>query len=469
MVAFAIGVRLSGLGSPLQAIGKSVRNRSIGDEVMRLGYLQDCCERGGPDQESRDGDTSNLKDYLMLIYGVTDSESRRYAFLQLVLATLRPFDSFDPRDKVYAAMGIVNKFLPRGSRPFIYPEYETPVREVYEYTAKFLLEHLPYFSVLTLVEDPSRRKTVDLPSWVPDFCSQQADCSLRVATEVPYNASAGQPPGPFWSLKDSILSLRGGCHDRVAQLGLIPRTKPAEDFPPSESWVLLDRLEIIDDALRLCSTLDPTYINGQSYIQALWRTMIADKASRPVEFLSYFRCWLVWSLGEASWSRMQRVTDVLKSIVSRIAVLDRSALSEEEFMFTPPDFRLYATKLRTKPEERTAELNSTLEEIRERSEWFSLLLARTQTYRRLYTTSKGYIGLGPMSTQIGDQAWIICDAKTPFVLRPQPENGNVPDNSNQTKEVKQFRLVGETYLHGFMYGEALKSGLLDQLRWIDLI
>ena len=469
MVAFAIGARLSGLGPTIQTIGKSMKNRSIGDEVMRLGYLQDCCERGGPDQESRDGDTSNLKDYLMLIYGVTDSESRRHAFLQHVLAVLRPFDCFDPRDKVYAAVGIVNKFLPWGSRPFIYPEYETPVREVYEYTAKFLLEHLPYLSVLTLVEDPSQRKTVDLPSWVPDFCSRQGDCSLRVATEMPYNASAGQPPGPFWSLKDSILSLRGGCHDRVAQLGLIPRTRPAEEFPPSESWVLLDRLEIIDDALRLCSTLDPTYINGQSYIQALWRTMIADKGSLPADFLSYFRCWLVWSLGEALGSRMQRVTDVLESIVSRIAVLDRSALSEEEFMFTPRDFRLYATKLRTKPEERTAELNATLEEIRERSELFSLLLARPQAYRRLYTTSKGYIGLGQMSTQVGDEVWIICDARTPFVLHPQPEKSNVPDNSNQTEEVKKFQFVGETYLHGFMYGEALKSGLLDQLRWIDLI
>ena len=122
MVAFAVGVSLTGLGSYLQTEGKTVRNRSVGDEVVRLGLLQEFCERGGPDQESSSGDLITLKELLMENYGVTSSEGRRHAFLQHVLAILRPSDFFDPRDKVYAAMGIVNKFLPRGACPFIYPE-----------------------------------------------------------------------------------------------------------------------------------------------------------------------------------------------------------------------------------------------------------------------------------------------------------------------------------------------------------
>ena len=455
MVAFALGLVLSGLGSYLQNMSKTVKHQPVGAEVVRLGLLQEYCERGGPDQESSGGDVMNLDKLLMELYEVTDIEGRRHAFLQHALSELRPFESSDPRDKVYAALGIVNKFLPRGSRPFIYPEYETPVKEVYQCTAKFLFEHLPNVSVLALVEDPSRRKTVNLPSWVPDFCSQQGDGSLRAATLMRYNASAGQPPGPFWSLKDSILSLRGGCHDTMAQIG-ISMSRPEEELPLSEPWVVLDSLEIIDDALRLCSTLDPTYSNGQSHIRALRRTIIADEASLSGS-VDHFRCWLLWHLRLASRSRIQGVTDVSKSIVHRMDMLNGSAVSQEDSLPTPQLVAFYVRQNHAKSKERSVESNATLKRILNNAKLFGSLTHTLWPDRRLYTTSRGYIGLGPLSTQVGDEVWVICDAKIPLVLHPQPENS------------KQFQLVGETYLHGFMNGEALKSGLLDQLRWIELI
>ena len=116
MVAFALGVRFSGLGFNLQTMGNTVKFQSNGGEVTRLGVLQEYRERGGPDQESGGGYSVSMKEVLTEHFGVTNSEGRRYAFLQHVLAILRPFDSFDPRDKVYAAMGIVNNFLPVGTQ-----------------------------------------------------------------------------------------------------------------------------------------------------------------------------------------------------------------------------------------------------------------------------------------------------------------------------------------------------------------
>ena len=225
----------------------------------------------------------------------------------------------------------------------------------------------------------------------------------------------------------------------------------------------------MDDALRLCSALDPTYINGQSHIDALWRMMLADQVSLPAGCFHHFRCWLLWHLGQALGSGVQRITDVLKSIVYRMAVLIGSAQSEEDFLLTPQQVVLYATQYYAKPEKRTVEVDAINEKIQEDGLLFGRLVKGLWLYRRLYTTSKGYIGLGPLSTQVGDEVWVICDARTPFILHPQQENSNVPDNAVKTGEVKQFQLVGETYLHGFMHGEALKSGLLDQLRWIDLI
>ena len=467
IVAFALGIRLSGLGTYFQTTDSTVKHVPTGDQAVRLGFLQEVCERGGPDQERSGGDVLTMKEYLRNVHGVTDPEARRHAFIHHVLVILRPFDSLDPRDKVYAALGIVNRFLPRGSRSIIYPDYESPVREVYEHATKVLLEHLPYHCVLTLVEDPSRRKIVNLPSWVPDFSSQKANSSLQVNAQRPYNASAGQSYGPSWFLKDSILTVRASCHDTVAQTGTSMST--LDEGPPSLFQIYLGTLTIIDNALRLCSTLGPTYINGQSRIQALGRTMIADQDSWPAELLDYFRCWLLGHVVKMSDSRIERVTDVLESIVNQMTLLNESALSEEDFLSVPQHLAHYVIPDGARPEQRNVELNATVERMMEKGDVFGHRFSTARPNKRLYTTSKGYIGLGPVSTQVGDGVWIICDTKTPFILHPRPETSNVPDDSDQTQEVKQFQLVGETYLHGFMNGEAFKSGLPDKLRWIDLI
>ena len=69
------------------------------------------------------------------------------------------------------------------------------------------------------------------------------------------------------------------------------------------------------------------------------------------------------------------------------------------------------------------------------------IFQRTSLERRIYLTEKGYIGLGPQSADDGDEVWILGGAKVPFVLRKCQEGG--------------YTLVGESYVHGIMTGEAL--------------
>jgi hypothetical protein len=64
-------------------------------------------------------------------------------------------------------------------------------------------------------------------------------------------------------------------------------------------------------------------------------------------------------------------------------------------------------------------------------------------HRRLYSTDGGHLGLGPQSSQEGDDVWMVHGAHVPFVLRPV------------AKKPGTFTLVGETYVHGFMNGEML--------------
>ncbi|RSL74638.1 hypothetical protein CEP53_000190 [Fusarium sp. AF-6] len=61
--------------------------------------------------------------------------------------------------------------------------------------------------------------------------------------------------------------------------------------------------------------------------------------------------------------------------------------------------------------------------------------------RSFFITSKGWIGIGPDDMAPGDTASILYGARTPFILRPE--------------EQSKWRLVGDSYIHGIMGGEAL--------------
>ncbi|RYP30972.1 hypothetical protein DL767_005979 [Monosporascus sp. MG133] len=58
---------------------------------------------------------------------------------------------------------------------------------------------------------------------------------------------------------------------------------------------------------------------------------------------------------------------------------------------------------------------------------------------------RGYIGLGPRDTRVGDLVHVILGCELPTVLRPIPGKG--------------FAVIGESYVHGIMEGEALLGPL----------
>ena len=62
-----------------------------------------------------------------------------------------------------------------------------------------------------------------------------------------------------------------------------------------------------------------------------------------------------------------------------------------------------------------------------------------------FVTSKySCIGLGTETLLKGDQVVLVGGLSTPLILRPVPDR-------------ELFRIVGDCYLHGFMYGEILSD------------
>lgn len=74
-------------------------------------------------------------------------------------------------------------------------------------------------------------------------------------------------------------------------------------------------------------------------------------------------------------------------------------------------------------------------------------------FRRLFRTKRGFLGLGPQSMEVGDQVWLLRNARVPFVLRPREEEGCL-------------RIIGECYLHVWMHGKMDEKvgGLVEMIR-----
>jgi hypothetical protein len=63
--------------------------------------------------------------------------------------------------------------------------------------------------------------------------------------------------------------------------------------------------------------------------------------------------------------------------------------------------------------------------------------------RRPFLTRSGFVGLGPAHMEQGDEVYIFFGGHVPYIVRQQENN--------------KYSLVGEAFVHGIMYGEALRT------------
>jgi hypothetical protein len=81
------------------------------------------------------------------------------------------------------------------------------------------------------------------------------------------------------------------------------------------------------------------------------------------------------------------------------------------------------------------------------------------TNRRFFVTREGFLGLGPIEVEIGDEVYVINGSNVPLVLR-KIDLTNLPQRlakQDCTPPYPMFLLVGACYVHGIMDGEACSS------------
>lgn len=399
-----------------------------------------------------------------------------FTFFLLALSSLRGYQASNPRDKVYAALGMPTKFLPQGEDIIMRPDYSLSTAQVYQQATSVLIQKLPFLAILSHVEDRSLRKLPGLPSWVPDFSTNSVTTTYASRyEEYPYSACCSEQAATYpRSIIASTLKLYGGYFDAVTVV-VEPMSNPRADARPPWTNPTAGLFPNCHRLLNFLSCLDLQYAHGHSRLEALSRTAILNQIDRrppPSNVSRLFKDWVRNTLALSTW-----VSRVLKEAHAPLQACMESLLHLDEVqMGTLPneddisilDKRKYTREViminrkpsNLEPEDETSSSDEGYfygDKILNHGSRYERGLDKGLFFRqRLYKTSRGYIGLGPLSIRPGDHVCFICDATVPFVLRPGAED-------------QHYSMVGETYLHGFMNGEVWNTDFKDRIGPLYLI
>ncbi|KAB8202355.1 heterokaryon incompatibility protein-domain-containing protein [Aspergillus parasiticus] len=364
--------------------------------------------------------------------------------------------SSDPRDKVFALVGIASPD-PQGQRIIV--DYSMSIADVFvQYGHLFMqgspepiqelhrgeiyvfepLEGLSYVQENPNPHPAFQDYKAELPSWTPNFSAPLSTtriwCQKFSAASDIYDSQAILPHSD-----PRVLCVSGHIVDKIVAL----------------EWIQ-DTGDVYEDGilpwLDLIHALHPIYPGGGSCVEALWQTLTANQEDSSGEdvrtaFQSYLRT--VLSHG--------RMSPRLESVLTQLYETDSS--------HSLPSFH---------------ELPQTQTGDYYRTGIFYSLLRPYYRSRRLFRTKGGYIGLGPGSIQPGDEVWLFATARTPFILRRPSEGslrreipGLLPSRWDSRKEKiastadNECRtFIGETYVHGIMNGEAMRK---DDFRPVSLV
>lgn len=372
----------------------------------------------------------------------TDSEFW-YWYLLWALDNIRGQQATDPRDKIYSVLGMTSKFLPARVKPPIRPSYSelSDPSEVFISTARLLLDRLPNLAFLSLAEDQVDRKILDLPSWVPDWSgpgSNYGHLSWEQLASTPlFDASRVntlyEPP---CKVVDRTLFLRAAHFDTITAV--------------SEPIGLMVSTHWIQPCLRICEMLPETYApTSQHRVEVLWRTLIADEFEgqhpAPAEAALSFRDWASIVLALGLYLRWTEDRDT-KHYLNELSALE--SLTSSELLPTEDQVLEKAELLRSGlddyPNKDDSEVLRFLKDGDGNAVPFGGRLGATGGARRLYVTAGGYLGIGPGSIKEGDAVWLVQGGRVPFVFR-------------MAQSTAGMRLLGETYVHGFMHGEMVDA------------
>jgi hypothetical protein len=317
--------------------------------------------------------------------------------------------STDPKDKVYALVGISSSRHTFGNI-----DYSLSMREIYTHTARHIISTSQKLDVICVKQHDIDQ--YDLSSWVTDWTRPPAASGAVVIGlhhhVPPFSASGNTLASASFLQEGCVLKTKGVVLDTIRTV-CMPYKKHGT---PSE---IIPLLEVFHD---------------------WWNTFVAsysNSLSAQTRFARAISC--------GSWE-FESEEEYAAKLEAIFALSDR-LLSDSDMLRLDPPSRpsSMANSVASLVEEEEDSL--AVGENDEEKERLSAVLeaGSMMNRRRLFLSTSGFIGLAPWDAKEGDFVCVLLGCRFPVVLR---------------REERNYVLIGEAYIDGFMNGGAME-GLRD--------
>ncbi|KAG4443893.1 hypothetical protein IFR05_000659 [Cadophora sp. M221] len=314
--------------------------------------------------------------------------------------------STDPRDKIYALLGLTVDASKDLIRPVYGPEV-TP-KMVYIKAMRLILSQSMkkqdgnQLHALTTAGIGFDRNLQDLPSWVPDWTRTTETKFL----DPGYFAGTHYPAFvEFPTNSESTLLLNGFCFDSIKKLSEPQVLAP--DLEMATADIYLREWYQTIEALAMSTVDDPYPFTQEPILEAFVRAILGNRSGyganpRPTteECLGLYKAFF----------QFLDIKDQLRANIEN----GNSNDSSEEF-------------------------NREVMDVAERSHRFGTFSGQCLLNKRFCISAEGRMTSVPLHSKEGDIMCIINGARAPYVLREE-KGGN-------------YKLVGCCYVHGSMDGE----------------
>jgi hypothetical protein len=282
-----------------------------------------------------------------------------------------------------------------------------------------MLDHNEAMSVLDSTGIGAHGYNPNLPSWVVDWTFQRSGMPLHTdfAPEtIKYHATKNKPARMIRGASRREVLVRGQIIDRISSIAAMPTI---EDIPIDSTVATL--ISYPDTALAHAREhLAEPYLNSQPLAEAVWRTVIGDRTHslRPAPP----------RYGASLHAQIAMMRDMGSMAQS---------FQPSQMMNDANLARLYAEW----GEERVREIQEFNQDFQD----IDMLYDDSKSGQPLLfcVTEKGYVGMVPRGSEVGDHVVLVYGMHVPCVMR---------------KSEEEWRLVGAAYVHGIMDGEGLDFG-----------
>ena len=349
----------------------------------------------------------------------------------------------DAKDKVYSLLSIPYRESlghdgDQGTSEELVADYSKSTIQVYTDCARYLLKHGEGLALLSMVGSYKPLVKRELPSWVPDLSAPLrprplGSCGTHISETTPRAASQ-------FFIQGEELSVTAARWDIISAT--------SETVNEIATWAVSPKgvSSMKGNMLRIITQLGSTYApTDEGMMLAVSRTLIGDSVDDPQpsspEFAKAFtHCVVLAILG------ILGLSGGLTRFITPPSALVPLTTAFEDFIATydSPAYPFRAVRDEyldtmhsrfSPPKHFNMGFNPNLRQ----SIWYASAFFALASYRRLFTTEKGYLGMGPWNMEKDDVVFLVPGADAPIVLRPVKD---------------KWKLIGEAYIHGIMRGEA---------------